>query len=608
MGSPKRRFAALLVVFGLLFAYLTFKIADLQVISPERYVAQADDQSVRSQAIAAQRGRILDRNGAELALSLPQRTLFTDPRFVTDPVATARALAPIVGVDEATLESRLVADNSFGYLSRLMPDDVADRVAELLADPDAPMEGVYVLEEPKRFLPGGSMARGILGTTDVDNVGVGGLELMFDDVLTGTPGRLELEQGPGGRTIATGHHALTPATPGGDVRLTIDQAIQFEAERVLADQVEEMDAAGGMAVLAVPSTGEVLAMASVLRDGGEGEAYVSGNNAALTTVYEPGSVMKVVTMAGVLEEGLVTPESRIDVPDALQVSNHLFTEYKPHGLGSWPLGEIISNSSNTGTIKLAQMLGEEGLHRWFRDFGLGERTAIGFPNEAAGVVLDLEDWSGTSIGSMPIGQGISVTPVQMLSVYNTIANGGVHVPLHLIDGTTDGAGVVHRRTLEEPRRVISPTTAAAVTTMLAATVADGTGVQAQVPGYPAGGKTGTAIKPYNGGYTGPDGIRHYMGTFVGFVPTTDPALSMIVIIDDPRAGAYTGGAVSAPVFSELAQFALRRLAVPAVAAPATAPDGAAEPVVASASGAKVRATPAGIEPEADADSAAAAVH
>jgi cell division protein FtsI (penicillin-binding protein 3) len=333
---------------------------------------------------------------------------------------------------------------------------------------------------------------------------------------------------------------------------------------------------------------------------------VTGNNAPLTTVYEPGSIMKLVTMSGIIEDGVLAPDAEIDVPDALPVGDHVFTEYKPHGLGSWPLGDVIRRSSNTGTIKLAQMLGEERLEHWFREFGFGERTGIGFPDEAAGVVHPAEDWSATSIGSMPIGQGISVTPVQMLAAYNTIANDGVQVPLRIIDGQIDEHGVLHRTDEREPRRVVSPSTSAVLTDMLRSVVFDGTGTRAEVPGYPAAGKTGTALKPYGGGYTGPDGIAHYMGSFVGFAPASDPGLSMIVIIDDPRSGLYTGGLVAAPVFSELGQFALRRLAVPSVlAAPDPASAGGVE--LAAGPSAKVRALPAAPPEQLDLDGEAVEV-
>lgn len=564
VGTTSRRGIAVLVVFSLMFGYVAYQLVELQVLEPERWAGQADRQANRTLAISAPRGRIVDRNGQELAITVNRRTLFTDPRMVTDPHGAASALAPVLGIPTEDLETKLTADNRFGYLSRQMPDEVADQVEAILADPSHPMEGVYFLEEPTRVLPAGDIAGSLIGLTDRDNVGLSGIEAMFDDLLTGVPGRLEVEKAPGGRTIPTGHRSMTPAVPGGEVQLTIDQALQYQAEKALASQLAEVDAVSGVVVVTVPRTGEVLAMASVVRDRETGETQVSGNNAALTTVYEPGSIMKVITMSGVLEEGLITPADTVEVPDSLQVSNHRFTEYKPHGLGAWPLGDILVRSSNTGTIKLAQMLGPERLEEYFGRFGLGKKTDIEFPNEASGVVHPASEWSGTSIGSMPIGQGISVTPAQMLGVYNSIANGGLHVPLRLVKGYTDSDGRYASPRQAEPRQVVSSSTAGMVREMLQATVAEGTGTRAQVPGYTAAGKTGTALKPYKGGYVGPDGRTEYIGSFVGFAPATNPAISMIVMIDDPRSGLYTGGLVAAPVFSEIAQFALRRMEVPSV--------------------------------------------
>jgi cell division protein FtsI (penicillin-binding protein 3) len=567
---------------GFLFVALGGRLVELQTIRPDRYVDLAAAQTVRTKTLPADRGAIYDRNRAELAVSLPVNTIYTDPRVVEDPAEVAAQLAPVLDVEAAGLEEKLSADNAFQYLARHVPDDVADEVEELA------LPGVFFLEEPKRFTPSGEVGRSLVGQTDIDNKGLGGLELQFDDILTGTPGELTLEQDPAGRTIPIGQHELVPAVKGEDVVLTLDRSLQYEAEKMMVAQVQELGAQGGTAVVSDPRTGEILSMVNVARDPDTDEVAVSGNNMALTTVYEPGSVMKAVTWSAGLEEGEVDPAQCVNAPDALQIADKSFTEYKPHGGGCYLPAEAIARSSNTASINVGLRLGESRLHHWFKMFGLGEPTELGFPNEQSGVVRPLEDWWSTSLGSMSIGQGISVTPLQMLLVYNTIANGGLFVPPKLVRSTIDAGGVEHLTPVTDSRPVLSPATAGLMTDMLQGVVDDGTAKAASVSGYSACGKTGTALKPFDSGYVGPDGAKHYMGTFVGFLPCEDPQLSIIVVIDDPSTSAYTGGAVSAPVFAELADFAVRHFEIRP-----TSPD---EVTGGDTPGERVQARPAGSPP------------
>jgi cell division protein FtsI (penicillin-binding protein 3) len=310
-----------------------------------------------------------------------------------------------------------------------------------------------------------------------------------------------------------------------------------------------------------PSTGEILAMANVDVDADTGEPRVSSNNLALTTVYEPGSVMKIVGMSGAIEDGLVSPTgSCINAPDSMTIEGSVFSEFHPHGGGCWPAEEVIVNSSNTGSISVAQMLGPARLHHYFKAYGLGDTTGLGFPNESSGYVRPVEEWWGTSIASMPIGQGISVTPLQMLLAYNTIANDGTFVPAQLVRGTVDAEGDQQLRSGGERRAVVSPGTAQALQGMLTEVVTRGTAQAAQLDGFYPAGKTGTAQMPApDGGYVWPDGNKHYMATFCGFLPADDPQLSVCVVIQHPTAGAYTGGAVAAPAFADFAEFAVAHL-------------------------------------------------
>jgi len=548
---------SLLLATVLVFSVLALRVVQLQAMDPERFVALSDEQTVRTQTLAADRGSILDRNGYELALSIPMQTIYTDPKFVDDPEETAARLAPVLDVPADDLEALLGADNRFGYLARQVSDEVAAEVEALELD------GVYLLEEPHRFTPAGSLASSIIGLTDIDNQGLGGIELQYEEVLRGTPGSVTFEQDPQGRTIPEGERSFQAPEPGNGVMLTIDRGLQHEAERVLADHVERNGAEGGTLVAMDPASGEILAMANIARDPDSGEAVPTSNNLALTTVYEPGSVMKVVGMSGALEDGLVSPGGAcVASPDSMMVGGSSFSEYHPHGGGCWPIEEIIVNSSNTGSINVAQMLGPERLYHYFTAFGLGQPTGLGFPNELSGYVRPVEEWWGSSIGSMPIGQGISVTPLQMLLAYNTIANDGEFVPAQLVRGTVDADGGTQLAPTPDTRRVVSAATAQQMRDMFIEVVTRGTAKAAQVDGMCPAGKTGTAQIPApDGGYVFPDGTKHYMATFVGVMPADNPRLSVIVAVQHPTAGAYTGGAVSAPVFADFARYAAGRLQI-----------------------------------------------
>jgi cell division protein FtsI (penicillin-binding protein 3) len=346
---------------------------------------------------------------------------------------------------------------------------------------------------------------------------------------------------------------------GNDLILSLDQSLQYELERALVDAVGAATAKGGLAIVEDTRTGSILAMANVTGDGA-GAARPSSpteHNRAVTDVYEPGSTNKVITMAGALEEGLVTPDSRFTVPDKYQVGNHLFSDHDPHPPTDWSVTDILTESSNVGTIMVAQKLGKERLDRYLRGFGFGKRTGIRFPGEPNGLLLDPDDWWVTSMGTVPIGNGLAVSALQMLQVYAAIANGGVWRPPVLVAATLDETGRRHDVPPGEPRRVVSPRTAALLNQMLRNVVREGTGTNASIPGYTVAGKTGTARKPLEGarGYSGT-----YVASFVGFVPAEDPRLAAVVILDEPTP--IYGSQVAAPVFSRIMQYALRLERIP----------------------------------------------
>jgi cell division protein FtsI (penicillin-binding protein 3) len=559
-GDPHRRAIGLLGVLVGLFAIVALRLVMVQVVTADRYVRYGESQrALEPIVLPAGRGSIFDRNGFDLALSVPQRTIWADPRLITDPAATAHRLAPVLLVDEGELRTRLGRDGAFVYVARQVPDEVAAAVDDL------DLDGIFSLEEPKRVNPAGELARSVIGRTDVDGAGVSDLELQYDKALTGEPGELVVERDRDGRTIPAGRHHVDPATPGEDLVLTIDRNLQAESERILMQHVRDREAKGGTAIISDPETGKILALVNVTVNPETGEPEIVANNTAVTANYEPGSVNKVVTMAAAIEEGMVVPETELEVPDHMQVADHNFTDSHEHPTETMSVSEILAQSSNVGTIKIAQALGKDKLYDYLRDFGFGDKTALDFPAETSGAILKPDDWSGTSIGTIPVGQGVSVTAMQMLYAYNAIANDGVYVPPQLVDQIIDADGERRPGPSAPPHRVVSPGTAALVRQMMAGVVEDGTGEAAAIDGYQVAGKTGTARKPApEGGYEWEDGGYRYITTFAGFMPANDPKLSVIVVLDEPPRG--YAASTAAPAFGELARYALRLLHLPPPAA------------------------------------------
>jgi cell division protein FtsI (penicillin-binding protein 3) len=576
-NTPRTRSFALLASLIVLFLVVVVRLVYVQTIGASQYVAYGVEQRIQPIELAGGRGAIYDRNGTDLAISIPQTTIAADPSIVEDPQDAARKLAPVLGIDEITLLRQLTEDVRFVHLKRQVPDEVADAVEAL----DIP--GILLFGEQARFNPSGDLAAALLGSVGYDNDGLSGVEQAYEDQLSGEPGHLVVERDPEGRTIPAGRHQIDPARPGDDLILTIDRSLQWEVERILSQQISAVGAKGGIVIVSNPETGEILAMANQETDPATGVVHNSTNDRAVTANYEPGSVNKVITLAAALEEGLVSPEQVVQVPSSLQVADHTYQDSHP---GNLTVTDILAKSSNVGTIKIAQLLGEERLDEYLRRFGFGRDTGLGLPHEENGQVPPVDDWSGTSIGSIPLGQGISVTAMQMLFAYNVIANDGVYVPPALVAATRDSEGERHDAPPGASRRVVSPTTAEQMRAMLAEVIDHGTGTAAAIDGYDAAGKTGTARKPQdNGSYKDAAGNYHYISTFAGFLPADDPKLSVIVVIDEPTTSPYAA-TVAAPAFAEIGRYAARTMGVaPGLTAPAA-------PLAIDTSGGRVRAAPA----------------
>jgi cell division protein FtsI/penicillin-binding protein 2 len=499
--------------------------------------------------VAANRGTIYDSTGVQLAVGEQAMTVYADPLQIRDATKVAPVIANVLRLDPKQVYER-ISDRSHGfvYVERKADATRAARLQRLH------ITGLGFYPEESRFYPQHSIAAQVLGYAGVDNHGLSGLELTLDRPLAGQAGRETLVRDPFGHVLDS--IVSKTARDGSDVSLTIDHNIQSEAEQVLRQTVQRWHAKDGTAIVLDPHTGAVLAMAvaptydansfpSVPRD--------AQRNRAITDTYEPGSTFKLVTVAGALSTGIVTPQEKFTLPYSIQVADRRIHDAEPRGTETMSVAKILSKSSNVGAITLAELLGKNRLASWISRFGYGHPTGIDFPGESQGIVLPVDKWSGSTIGNVPIGQGIAVTPMQMASAYAAIANGGVWTRPHLVDRVGDGlAKPVFRR------RIVTRWIARELTSMLQNVVLDGTGTLAQIPGYHVAGKTGTAAKPDpRGGYS----TSKYVASFVGFAPATRPRVVVLVTVDEPQ-GAIWGGVVAAPAFKEIAQQTLQYLSAP----------------------------------------------
>jgi cell division protein FtsI (penicillin-binding protein 3) len=549
-GLVDRRIRLLLAVLTLAFAATFGRAVWLQAVRAEPLSRLATSQHRETVTIPASRGTIYDRTGVQLAIGERATTVYANPREVLRPRVVARAAARILGKDADVLYGEL-ADRTRGfvYVQRKAEPQRAARLAKL------GFAGLGFYPEERRAYPQREVAAHALGYAGVDNRGLAGLERELDGVLAGRPGSQTIVKDPFGRTVDV--VSSTAEREGDDVHVTLDHNIQANAEAVLRSTVERSRARSASAIVLDPRTGKILAMAVAPRFDANrfGETPPSRTrNRTVTDTYEPGSTLKLITVAAVLSEELVSPQTRYTLAPWIQVADRRIHDSHPRPTQTMTVAEILSRSSNVGTITLAQLLGPTRLVAWLQRFGLGRPSGIDFPGESPGIVLPPERWSGSHIGNVPIGHGIAVTPVQMAAAYAAVANGGVWVQPHLVERIGGG-----ERTVPKRRRIVSSEVAGTLVSMLRAVVLEGgTGTLAAVSGYTVAGKTGTAAKPdERGGYS----TSRYVASFAGFVPATDPRLVILVTVDEPRSEIW-GGVIAAPAFQQIARFGLQYLEVP----------------------------------------------
>jgi cell division protein FtsI (penicillin-binding protein 3)/stage V sporulation protein D (sporulation-specific penicillin-binding protein) len=541
-----RRIRLILACFVVVFAAALGRAGWLQVVHASTLGKQAQRMHEETTTTPAGRGSILDRTGVQLAIGEQDTTIYADPHLVTDPRAVAIAAQRILGVDGNALYPQLVRKQThFLYVARFADPKLADK---FLAKGFA---GVNSYPEERRAYPQNTVAAQVLGFAGTDNKGLGGLELEYDRNLAGKPGKQTIIRDATGQAIDV--ISATPERQGHDVFTTIDSRIQANAEAVLRKTIVDYRARSASAIVLDPKTGAILAMAQAPGYNANDGSKIQRNR-AITDTYEPGSTFKLVTIAGALSTGIVTPQTKFKLPYSIHVADRVIhdAEYRP--TETLTVSEILSHSSNVGAVTIAEKLGAPGLMDWIARFGYGKKTGIDFPGESPGFVLPLDKWYGSTIGNVPIGQGIAVTPIQMAAAYGAIANGGVWVEPHLVERVGGRVFTGFKR-----RRVVTPAIDKALKKMLTGVVDEhgATGNAAAIPGYSVAGKTGTAQVPGPHGYT----TGKYVASFVGMVPVKKPRLVVLVVVNEPSRGIF-GGTVAAPAFAEIAKFDLQYLGVP----------------------------------------------
>ncbi|HEX6947223.1 MAG TPA: penicillin-binding protein 2 [Acidimicrobiia bacterium] len=573
--NAKIRLAVVGVFVVLAWLGMGYRLFHIQVLAAPQLAAEGLEQRLVERDLAPQRGKIFDRNGEVLALTVDSQSLFAVPEQLEEPLWVAQQIGGLLGVDTDALYERLTSGSNFVYIKRQVDKDTAQQILDL----DVP--GVYAHPEPTRVYPAGATAAHVTGFVDIDGVGREGLELVYNDALTGIPGKAVFERGLDGTPILQGISDIVPATPGVDLHTTIDLPLQFQAQKACLEAVDRTKADACWVVAIHVETGEILAMTGApvfdpltrqtmdpaCEDAEDPLACRAFRNFVVRGIYEPGSTQKLITVAAALEEGEVQIGTIVeDVSDELELKPGAcqdedddlygcYRDFSEHETMDMTVADIFAQSSNIGTIRIGEKLGQRRLVQYIEAFGLGSRTGVDYTAEAAGL-LNFEAGCDICWASASIGYSVAVTPLQMAAAYAAVGNDGMWITPHLVAAQSNVDGDIEEAAVET-RQVVSPTTARLMRELLARAVDEGTGVQGSVENYRVGGKTGTANK------LGPDGkyTDETRASFVGMAPISDPKVVVAVVIDNPSREYRTGGLAAAPVFAQVMEQALHRLAV-----------------------------------------------
>jgi len=564
------------VALALVLLGLAARLVDVQVLHSKQYRAAASQELQQPVVVPALRGGLFDRNGQVLAMSVPTKTVLADDFQIPQPLQEASQLAPLVGESPAKVASLLEERSGYVPIAR----NVAVAQAAHIAAANLP--GINLIDSSVRYDPNGDLASPVIGMVNAAGVGAGGLEYQDNTLLAGTAGSETLVESPAGVALPNTPVVQRSASrPGAGLELTLDEPLQYETEQALGSEMVSTGAASGIAVVMDVRTGDILSMADLVtnsanaaststRSGGgtaapptvtigrNGPVSEAPSNLALTQLYEPGSVFKLVTFSAALQDGVVGPDTVFSVPDQISLDGSTFHDAEPHATEALSATQILAQSSNIGTSEIAQDLGEQRLLSQVHTLGIGQPTGLNFPGESPGLLVGPAQWEPTDYVSLPIGQVDAVNAMQVLDMYNSVANGGVFVSPRLVQATVSPAGVATPQSPSPSHRAIAASTDAELIQMLEQVVSTGTGTSAVVPGYAIAGKTGTAQIPTPGHDSYIPGA--YMASFVGMAPANNPTLSAIVVLDHPTP--IFGGTVAAPVFSKIMAYALHRYHIP----------------------------------------------
>jgi cell division protein FtsI (penicillin-binding protein 3) len=534
----------MLVFIAVVLVVLAGRVVQVQGLDAKRYAAYGANEQYQNVPLPALRGTIYDRDGNVLAVSVPRVDIVADDFLVHDPAAAAPKLAAALHLSVSAVTALLSRHSGYVPLALQVTRATQSAVAAL----NLPF--ISFAPDNERDDPTGNLFAPLLGIVGFGNTGRSGIEYLDQKALSGAPGSEQVIIGPSGATLP-GSRNIHPALQGTGLVLTLDQPLQYEVTSALSKQVLAQHAQAGVAVVLDTKTGGVLSMVNLVRQGNQ--VVPAQQSLATNFVYQPGSVMKLATVAGALQDHLITPNENFTVPYSISVGGWQFQDAESHATEELPVSQILAQSSNVGTIEIARLLGATRLYGFLRDLGFGQTTALNWPGESAGLLPPLSQWSASDMGTKPIGTGEAVTPMQIADAYNAVANGGMFVPPHLVEATVGPDGTEHVVPAQQAHRVLDQSTVNELLPMLEEVTSQGTGTLAQIPGYAIAGKTGTAQMPSP---TGPGYVPGaWRATFVGFVPAQNPQLTAVVFLDRPSSD--YGGSASAPVFATIMKYALR---------------------------------------------------